>query len=239
MTKDAAKIHNAIISAQQEIHTVGVGKNQRNDAQNYAYRGAADVVMALAPILDKLKIYIEPKVTDVQFETFTAEYTDKWNNPKLKITRFCQVRVDYRLICAEDGSFIQTSSAGEGFDMSDKALNKARTAALKYMLTETFLIPEQGVDSEIDHIEIEQDAPAKAPKPAKVTKPELSEKAKASITSAKQWKDAFDAASTLQQLNDEMLNAKPDIDIIRQNHEPSYMALRAAYATNKERLENE
>lgn len=189
MTANNRKIHEALHNARLIVRKKGVGKNQTNQAQNYKYRAANDVITVVDEAFAEVGIIVIPRLINAEFETFTSEYTDKWNNPKLKITRFCKVDMEYDVVCKADGSSVLTKSSGEGFDMSDKAMNKARTAALKYMFTEMLLIPEQGIDSEVDHIEIEQDAPAKVAKVAQEVKPAQTEDVSA-------WAKKIQAAET-------------------------------------------
>lgn len=65
---------------------------------------------------------------------------------------------------APDGSFVEATTIGEAADVSDKATNKAMTAALKYALTETLLIPFSELDdSDADQAPIERNDPPPRP----------------------------------------------------------------------------
>ncbi len=65
---------------------------------------------------------------------------------------------------AEDGSFVEFPVGGEAQDSGDKATNKAASAALKYAIMQTFLIPTAEVkDSEADPEE--PAAPLAPPRP--------------------------------------------------------------------------
>lgn len=112
-----------------------IGKDQRNDAQSYQFRGIDDVYNALHQPLADAKIFYVPEVLDQSHDIF--EHQD---GSRVKRSIRVRLRVKYTFF-AEDGSSISTVVEGEAIDSSDKATNKAMSAALKYMLIQVFCIP--------------------------------------------------------------------------------------------------
>ena len=65
------------------------------------------------------------------------------------------VHAEFDFVSAEDGTKHTASTFGEAMDSSDKATNKAMSAAYKYAAFMTFCIPVEGDnDSENDHHEV-------------------------------------------------------------------------------------
>lgn len=65
----------------------------------------------------------------------------------------CSVDMGYEFRDTDTDESITCSASGFAFDTSDKSENKAKTAALKYFLKQTFLIGEEDEDSEKETIE--------------------------------------------------------------------------------------
>src|SRR5579859_3919063 len=68
------------------------------------------------------------------------------------------VKMQYRFLDTESDEVLAGDSSGLAFDSSDKGINKAKTAALKYFLKQTLLLAEEDDDSEVETLET---APAK------------------------------------------------------------------------------
>jgi hypothetical protein len=62
---------------------------------------------------------------------------------------YVTVEAEFDLVCAEDGSKHTVRTFGEAMDMSDKATNKAMSAAYKYAAFQTFAIPTEA-DNDAD-----------------------------------------------------------------------------------------
>jgi hypothetical protein len=122
-----------------------VGKNHRNQLQNYQFRSIDDVVEEMSSILSELKLTIIPNYTVIS--------SDIVNSDKGKSYKSVILKGDY-VISAPDGSFLAASTIGEAYDYSDKACNKAMSTAFKYMLLQVFCIPtEEKKDTEFESIE--------------------------------------------------------------------------------------
>lgn len=111
----------------------GIGKNQKNEQQGFAYRGIDDVLNRMASHLVDAGLVIVPRVInrDVQ------ERVNSRGNPLFYVT----LTVEYLIASVKDGSTVTVTTVGEAMDSGDKATNKALSAAYKYMAFQTFAIP--------------------------------------------------------------------------------------------------
>ena len=142
--ENAGKIYKQICSVMQEINAIG--KDRRNQTQNFQYRGIDDVMNELHSVLAKCGVFVVPQVLD---EARTTGKTKSggdmfYTRLKIKFTFY-----------AEDGSFIESVVIGEAMDTGDKASNKALSVGLKYALLQVFCIP----------TEDEKDPDAQSPEP--------------------------------------------------------------------------
>ena len=142
--ENAGKIYKQICSVMQEINAIG--KDRRNQTQNFQYRGIDDVMNELHSVLAKCGVFVVPQGLD---EARTTGKTKSggdmfYTRLKIKFTFY-----------AEDGSFIESVVIGEAMDTGDKASNKALSVGLKYALLQVFCIP----------TEDEKDPDAQSPEP--------------------------------------------------------------------------
>jgi hypothetical protein len=114
-----------------------IGKDQKNQAQGFKFRGIDQFVNALYPALVKHGVFMAPEVVSATHELKEVVRS----NGKPGVDKHVTLMVKYRFF-AEDGSFAEVGPiASEGLDSGDKATNKALSAALKYALIQTFSIP--------------------------------------------------------------------------------------------------
>lgn len=109
-----------------------VGRNHTNDAQGFKFRSINDVFDAVNKVFAEHSVTIEPRYEIIRDEIGK----NKNNNPQ----RMCLLKGTFKLF-ADDGSYIQVETYGEGIDAGDKAFYKAQTGALKYCLFQTLQIP--------------------------------------------------------------------------------------------------
>ena len=133
-----------------------IGKTRKADMGNagkYNFRGIDDVMNALHSSFAKFGVFLLPEVLESKVEIQEKEKT--YNGVTTK-TYACSAILKIRYIfTASDGSSVTAIGIGQALDQSDKAVNKAQSAALKYCLMQTFLIPtEEPKDVENDNIEI-------------------------------------------------------------------------------------
>lgn len=122
-----------------------IGKNQKNSAQGFKFRGIDDLLNTLYPSLIKHGVFISPKC--VSEEHLIKDVTR--SNGKAGVDKHVAIQMEYTFY-AEDGSKVTVGPIpAEGIDSGDKATNKALSAALKYALIQTFSIPtEDTVDGD-------------------------------------------------------------------------------------------
>ncbi len=123
-------IYESITKIMAEVPSIG--KNKKNEQQKFMYRGIDDVMNALQPLLAKYKVFIVPEVLEQSRE----ERVSKQGTNML----FSICRIKYTFY-AEDGTYIEATTIGEGMDSGDKATNKAMAIAMKYALFQVFCIP--------------------------------------------------------------------------------------------------
>ncbi|MFF1686047.1 ERF family protein [Streptomyces sp. NPDC058254] len=108
-----------------------VGKNQRNQQQNYNFRGIDDVMSAMAGPMRAHGLFILPSVTDRKQERRGEKMTH------------VVITMRYR-IYGPAGDCLVADVPGEASDFADKSTNKAQSAALKYLLFTLFMLPVDG-----------------------------------------------------------------------------------------------
>jgi hypothetical protein len=111
-----------------------VGKDQRNTAQNFSYRGIDDVLAALKPCMGKAGVVIVPTVEHRE----TSERATRGGGILFVVT----LGIRYR-IYGPRGDSLEAFVWGEGTDSGDKATQKAMTGAFKYLLFELFCVAGQ------------------------------------------------------------------------------------------------
>lgn len=104
-----------------------VGKDGRNESQSYNFRGVDDAIGALAQPLRDHGVFMTPEVLD-----FKTEVRGRQNAVLMRIAFH---------FYGPAGDHVTAITLGEGSDFADKAANKAMSAALKYALIHTFMIP--------------------------------------------------------------------------------------------------
>ncbi len=140
-------IYTALMNINKELKAVG--KTQFNAGQKFKFRGIDDFINALHPLIAKYNVFITQDILN---------YEIKENHV------FIQVRYDFT---AEDGSKVSSSILAEGRDNFDKAIGKSYSAALKVLLTQTFLIPTEDLEEgDFENPESGSRVPVTVPKPA-------------------------------------------------------------------------
>ena len=124
------KIYKAIPCIMGEINAVG--KNKKNTQQGFMYRGIDDVMNAINPALVKHNVFIVPEVME--------QSREERKTAKGGSLLYSVCRMKFRF-CADDGSYVEAVTIGEGMDSGDKATNKAMAVAFKYACFQVFCIP--------------------------------------------------------------------------------------------------
>jgi hypothetical protein len=143
-------VYKAIADVSAALSGQGIGKNKRNAAQGYSFRGIDDVLQSLSGLLPACGLVIIPRVVSC---TRSREV-----NAKGTVLFYVSADVEFDLVSVVDGSKHTARFSGEAMDSGDKATNKAMSAAYKYMALQTFCIPVEGVaiDTETESHEVVQ-----------------------------------------------------------------------------------
>ena len=128
-------IFKAISQAMTDIGAVG--KGSKNTQQGFMYRGIDAVMNAINPALIKNKIFVVPEVIEQKREERTSS--------KQNLLIYSIVTMRFRFY-AEDGSYVEATTIGEGMDSGDKATNKAMSIAFKYACFQVFCIPTEEME---------------------------------------------------------------------------------------------
>lgn len=119
-----------------------IGKDRKNSAQGYNFRGIDDCYNALHPILSKHGVFCVPEV---------QEQSREERQTKSGTTMIYTVLTVKFTFYADDGSSFSAITVGEASDSGDKSSNKAMSAAQKYAFMQVFAIPTQGDNDTENH----------------------------------------------------------------------------------------
>lgn len=161
----SALIYGKMSAVMKEIGFVG--KDQKNQAQGFKFRGIDQFVNTLYPALTKHGVFMTPRCT-----SYTHEVKDVTrSNGKAGVDKHVAILMEYDFF-AEDGSKVTVGPVpAEGLDSGDKATNKALSAGLKYALIQTFSVPTEDM-AEADLESPELGAPSASPNGVAASKTE-------------------------------------------------------------------
>ena len=126
-----------------DLAKLGISKDMTNEMQKYKYRGIDQVYDTVASIYAKHGLVIMPQVLEYSREMgLTAKGT-----PQAIVV----MKVKFTFMHVHNEQTTESIFYGESNDTSDKATNKAETAAYKYMAIMTFSIPINGSDNDADN----------------------------------------------------------------------------------------
>lgn len=134
-------VYRAINAVQAELAAVGIGKDRRNQQQQYNFRGIDDVYNVVSPLLAKHGLCILPRMM--------ARTVDERASKSGGVLFYVTVEAEFDFVATEDGSTHVVRTFGEAMDSGDKATNKAMSAAYKYAVMQGFAIPTEG-DNDAD-----------------------------------------------------------------------------------------
>lgn len=180
-----------------------VGKSKKNVQQGYSFRGIDDVIDACHPAFLANGVFLTSEVLESKREERRTKHgTDL-------IYTILRMRFTF---WAPDGSSVESISEGEGMDPGDKSTNKAMSAALKYALGQTLLIPFEVTDSETSSPEVV----AKKPEPQANGNPMLAERTESKEEIIAKWRSYIDKIQDPAILHSVWVQAasKPEKDIV-------------------------
>lgn len=155
-------VYDKIAAVQGELAHTGIGKDSENSFDRYKFRGIDAVYNALAPLLAKHGLCVLPRI----IERESVERTSRKGEPMFYVT----VTAEFDFVAAEDGSTHTVRTYGEAMDRSDKATNKAMSAAYKYAAFMAFAIPTEG-DNDADAFTPEVEPAARGTKQESAVSP--------------------------------------------------------------------
>lgn len=124
------KIYGKIATIMKE--TKAIAKGEKNQQQNFMFRGIDSVMNELHSLFANNGVFILPETLEYSVaEKVTA---------KGAILYFTRAKIKFHFV-AEDASEVCTVNIGEAMDSGDKGMNKAMSIALKYALMQMLLIP--------------------------------------------------------------------------------------------------
>ena len=137
------KVYQAINKVQADLAVAGISKDRVNSAQGsgYKFRGIDDIYNAISVLLAKHGLCILPRMV--------ARSATERQTSGGKAMFYVVVEAEFDFVSSEDGSKHTIRTYGEAMDMSDKATNKAMSAAYKYACLQAFAIPTEG-DNDAD-----------------------------------------------------------------------------------------
>lgn len=177
-----------------------VGKNQRNDAQKFNFRGVDDVVNAAAPELNKFGVITTPKVLSYTYDTIeVGQYNKKMAHVVLE--------VEYTF-WGPSGDHVTTSVLAESMDSGDKGCPKAMSVAYRIALLQVLNLPTTDRDPDADSYERSggtlpaAQTAGKRPSPPRASKLNWVYTGANKADSEIDWKLTIDGAKSRDELNE-------------------------------------
>jgi hypothetical protein len=124
-----ATIHQRMLAILSELPPIG--KTEKNEQQNFLFRGHDAVLNALNPLLAKHGVFVVPAVLD--------RVTEQRTTSRGSVMYEVNLRIQFTF-WGLAGDSVVGSAWGEGTDMGDKATSKAHTMGFKTMLAEAFAV---------------------------------------------------------------------------------------------------
>lgn len=186
----------SINKVQAALAKEGIGKDRKNQAQGYSFRGIDDMYNVLSPLLAANEIVVLPAYSDRN----VVERETK-NGAALFYTT---LRGEFTFRSSKDGSEVKVTTYGEAMDSGDKATNKAMSAALKYAFMQTFTIPTEGDNDSETHTHEVAAKGRPAAKPPTKPSPEQE-------TRAMDWVAAIDECADMETLKETFEKAYHDV----------------------------
>jgi hypothetical protein len=120
-----------------------VGKDRQNQQQGYAFRGADDVVAAVAPAFRRHGVISLPDVEQCHLERVPQGSKDT-------MMHRCTLTVLYRFRVVGSADVVEARVVAEAADSADKATAKAMTVAYRTALLQVLNLPTVDVDAVTD-----------------------------------------------------------------------------------------
>ena len=134
-------IVDALNACMADVGAIGKSSKMSDGPAKYAYRSIEAIMPAVHAAFIKHGVVAYPTVTSSEHKDITSKSGTRgvW----------CCLHINWTFLAA-DGSSIVAATVGEAADWSDKASNKAMTAAQKYAYVQVLCIPTEGLLDEQD-----------------------------------------------------------------------------------------
>lgn len=114
-----------------------VEKGQKNQTQNFMFRGIDDMLNAFHGLFSTAGIIILPhELEHLQENCTTAKGALQFRS---------RIHFAFDFVSTADGSTVTADGWGEAMDNGDKGYNKCKSIALKYVLMQMFLVPTRDI----------------------------------------------------------------------------------------------
>lgn len=162
MTTQTVSVVEALAHVMEDVQAVR--KGDRNEQQNFNFRGIDAVVNAVGPALRKHGVVAVPVAVDPRFESYQSRQGAQMRN--------CTLKVTWRFY-GPAGDHIEAETLGEAADAGDKSTPKAASVAYRTLLLQALCIPTDDPDPDATTAEraVPEPAPAPAAQPARETDP--------------------------------------------------------------------
>lgn len=143
-TPKPTNVYAKIAAVQAHLAKEGIAKSRKNQTPgaSYNFRGIDEVYNTLSSLMAEHGLCILPRIVG-------HSLTERGKTSKGNAIFSAVVEAEFDFVSADDGSIHVVRTYGEAMDSSDKATNKAMSAAYKYMALMTFAIPTEG-DNDAD-----------------------------------------------------------------------------------------
>jgi hypothetical protein len=171
-----------------------VRKQEKNQMQNFLFRGVDAVVNAAAPELNKHGVIVTPEVLDYSYEV--AEF-----GSKRTLMGHVQVKVKYTF-WGPAGDFVSSTVFAESTDSGDKAAAKAMSVAYRIALLQTLNLPTDEPDPDEQSYERSQPVTQTVTKPARAAVKKVTVPWVDKANGDADWEATIAKVETTDQLNE-------------------------------------
>jgi len=158
-------IWTAISAVRADLAVAGIGKDQFNQQQRFAFRGIDDMYNAISAVLAKHGVV--PRVAEVRILGDGHSVRPTKNGSAYHMAVLATVSFE---IGAGGGQRMNHEVLAEAADSGDKVASKVMSMIMKYAFLTLFTIPTQGASDDAD-------GDSQAPRPAEGEKPQRPERA--------------------------------------------------------------
>ena len=141
-------IYEALANVMGDV--LAVRKTDRNNAQNFSFRGIDAVLNAVGPALRKHKVIVSPRVDSYEYGTVTTAGGKPMGHVRVIVT--------YTFM-GPGGDSVPAQAPGEAFDAGDKATPKAMSVAFRTALLQALALPTDEPDPDTQSYERHTPAP--------------------------------------------------------------------------------